>query len=168
MKKLKDPEEGLRRFFAPLAPLGEKLGPVVFQLPPRWRADLGRLAAFLQALPPDRRYAFEFRDESWLVPDTYALLERHGAALCLWDLAGRRSPVRLTADFAYVRLHGPGGPYQGSYDDAALAAWAERVLAWRAAGVSTYCYFDNDDSGHAPRDALRLARLVRAAYVSGN
>ena len=111
MKKLKDPEEGLRRFFAPLAPLGEKLGPVVFQLPPRWRADLGRLAA----------------------------------------------------DFAYVRLHGPGGPYQGSYDDAALAAWAERVLAWRAVGVSTYCYFDNDDSGHAPRDALRLARLVRAA-----
>jgi uncharacterized protein YecE (DUF72 family) len=76
--------------------------------------------------------------------------------------------VRLTADFAYVRLHGPGGPYQGSYDDAALAAWAERVLAWRAVGVSTYCYFDNDASGHAPRDALRLARLVRAAYVSGN
>jgi uncharacterized protein YecE (DUF72 family) len=161
MKKLKDPEEGLRRFFEPLAPLGAKLGPVVFQLPPRWRADLGRLTAFLQALPPGRRRAFELRDESWLAPDTYKLLERHGAALCLWDLAGRQSPVRVTADFVYVRLHGPGGPYQGSYADEVLAAWAARMLAWRAAGISTYCYFDNDDRGYAPLDALRLARRVR-------
>jgi uncharacterized protein YecE (DUF72 family) len=161
LKKLKGPEEGLRRFFSPLAPLAQKLGPVVFQLPPRWRADPGRLAAFLDALPPGRRYAFEFREESWFGPGTYELLERHGAALCLWDLAGRRSPVRVTTDFAYVRLHGPGGPYQGSYGDEALEVWAARMLEWRAAGISTYCYFDNDDRGHAPLDALRLARRVR-------
>jgi uncharacterized protein YecE (DUF72 family) len=69
----------------------------------------------------------------------------------------------VTADFAYVRLHGPGGPYQGSYGEEALAAWAERMLAWRAAGIAAYCYFDNDDRGHAPADALRLARLVGCA-----
>jgi uncharacterized protein YecE (DUF72 family) len=160
MKKLKDPAEGLRRYLEPLALLGDKLGPVVFQLPPRWRLDLGRLAAFLGTLPDGRRFAFEFRDQSWFAPETYRLLERHGAALCLWDLAGRRSPALVTADFAYVRLHGPGGPYQGSYGEEALAAWAERMLAWRAAGVAAYCYFDNDDRGHAPADALRLARLV--------
>jgi uncharacterized protein YecE (DUF72 family) len=166
LKKLKDPGEGLRRYFEPLALLGEKLGPIVFQLPPRWRLDLDRLRAFLAALPAGRRYAFEFRDESWFTAETYRLLERHGAALCLYDLAGRQAPVQLTVEFAYVRLHGPGGPYQGSYGDEALAAWAGRMLGWRSSGISTYCYFDNDADGHAPKDALRLARFVGDAGPS--
>jgi uncharacterized protein YecE (DUF72 family) len=72
MKKLKDPAEGLRRYLEPLALLGDKLGPVVFQLPPRWRLDLGRLAAFLGMLPAGRRFAFEFRDQSWFAPETSA------------------------------------------------------------------------------------------------
>ena len=150
MKKLKDPEAALERFLTPLRLLGPKLGPIVFQLPPRWRRDPDRLGHFLATLPRDLRYAFEFRDPSWFHPETYRLLERTGAALCLHDLAGWQAPIVLTAGFTYLRLHGPGGPYQGSYSDAVLAEWTDRMLGWRAAGIDVYCYFDNDDQGHAP------------------
>jgi uncharacterized protein YecE (DUF72 family) len=159
MKKLRDPEQ-MTRFFDAVALLGDKLGPILFQLPPRWGVDADRLAAFLDRVPRGFRYAFEFRDESWFTPPVLRLLERHGAALCAYDFDGRRSPVRLTARFAYVRLHGPGDRYRGSYDDAALSRWARRLSAWAAAGVDAYCYFDNDEAGHAAADAARLAAMI--------
>jgi uncharacterized protein YecE (DUF72 family) len=89
------------------------------------------------------------------------LLAKHDAAFCLYHLAGRQSPLEVTADFVYIRLHGPGGAYQGSYSDQTLAAWAERLLQWRAKGIAVYCYFDNDEQGYAPMNALRLDRFVR-------
>jgi uncharacterized protein YecE (DUF72 family) len=134
--------------------------PIVFQLPPRWRLNLQRLEAFLKALPASRRYAFEFRDESWFSQETYELLAGYNAALCLYDLGGRQAPIEVTAKFTYIRLHGPDGPYQGSYSAKALAVWAERILNWRADGIASYCYFDNDDQGYAPKNALTLAGLV--------
>jgi uncharacterized protein YecE (DUF72 family) len=161
MKKLRDPETSIRRYFDLIELLGDKLGPVVFQLPPRWHLDLERLGAFLKALPKRGRYAFELRDETWWSPRTYELLARHEAALCLYDLAGRQSPLEITADFVYIRLHGPGAAYRGSYDDRALASWAERLRQWRANGITVYCYFDNDEQAHAPMNALRLERFVR-------
>lgn len=161
MKKLRDPEASIQRYFDLIELLGDKLGPIIFQLPPRWHFDLKRLATFLKALPKPRRYAFEFRDESWLSPSTYELLAKHDAALCLYDLAGRQSPLEVTADFVYIRLHGPGGAYQGSYDDQALATWAPRLRRWRAKGIAVYCYFDNDEQGNAPMNALLLDRFVR-------
>jgi uncharacterized protein YecE (DUF72 family) len=160
MKKLKDPETSLPRFLAAIAGLGEKLGPILFQLPPRWGPDLERLDAFLAALPPGHRYAFELRDEGWIVPATLDLLARRNAAFCAYDIAGRQSPVETTADFAYVRLHGPGAAYQGSYDDRVLEGWAERLEAWRAGGRDAYCYFDNDEKAYAVQDALRLQQLL--------
>ena len=113
-------------------------------------------------LPPGRRYAFEFRDPSWFEPRVYRVLADHGAAVCAYELAGFRSPIEdgASPDFVYVRLHGPDGAYAGSYDDGALAAWAGRLLAWARAGRDAYCYFDNDDRGYAPHDALRLLRLI--------
>lgn len=161
MKKLKDPEVALERYFGQISGLGRKLGPIVFQLPPFWTRDLDRLAAFLAALPKGHRYAFEFRNDTWHSAETYAVLERHDAAFCPFDIAGYRSPVLLTADFAYVRLHGPGpGPYQGSYSDAALAGWAGRIREWSRNLKAVYFYFDNDMAGFAVRDALRLKTLV--------
>jgi uncharacterized protein YecE (DUF72 family) len=160
MKKLKDPEVGLGRYFERITLLGSKLGPIVFQLPPGWQRDLDRLEAFLNALPARRRYAFEFRDESWFGRDTNTLLARHNAALCFYELSGREAPIELTADFTYIRLHGPDGPYRGSYSDKTLADWARRIRRWRAEGIATYCYFDNDDRGYAPQNALTLARMV--------
>jgi uncharacterized protein YecE (DUF72 family) len=167
MKKLKDPETGLANFLPRLEALGEKLGPILFQLPPHWRADPERLAAFLTALPASQRFAFELRDPSWHVPAIYERLAHHNAACCIYDLAGRQSPVALTADFVYVRLHGPDGAYQGCYDLAALAAWARRVREWADTMRAVYVYFDNDERGYAPSNALTLRALVDQPAAGG-
>ena len=160
MKKLRDPQESSKRFFAAMETLEEKLGPILFQLPPRWRLNLDRLSAFLKALPTGRRIAFEFRDESWFSPAVYELLARHKIALCIYELAGNLAPIEVTADFVYLRLHGPGGAYRGSYDDHTLAAWAARLLTWCKSGLDAFVYFDNDEAGYAVRDAQRLGAMV--------
>ncbi len=160
MKKLKDPDAGLANFLDAIRPFGARLGPVLFQLPPRWRCNPERLDTFLEALPVGHRYAFEFRDPSWHNDDIAALLTRYGAAFCIFELAGTRAPEWLTADFAYIRLHGPGDAYEGNYGDRALARWAERIGRWRDDGIDVYCYFDNDEAGHAFANAVRLAELV--------
>jgi uncharacterized protein YecE (DUF72 family) len=159
-KKLSLPVSLYDRFFDGIGTLEPKLGPILFQLPPRWRFNRERLEAFLKALPRRYRYAFEFREPSWLNDEAYALLEKHRAALCLYHIAGFESPIEVTADFVYVRLHGPGGKYQGTYDDAALRRWARHIRAWSRGGKAVWCFFDNDDRGYAPKDALRLRRLL--------
>jgi uncharacterized protein YecE (DUF72 family) len=159
-KKLKDPEEPIERLLGHVEPLKEKLGPVLFQLPPRWRVNPGRLERLLEELPGNHRYAFEFRDPSWHDDRILQLLSSRNAAFCIFDLAGTRSPVELTAGFVYIRLHGPGGPYQGSYHSRTLSAWARRMVEWRDAGKDVYCYFDNDEKAYAPRDAARLKAMI--------
>jgi uncharacterized protein YecE (DUF72 family) len=160
MKKLADPAEATTRLFEAIRPLGSKLGPILFQLPPHWRVDTDRLDAFLAALPTTHRYAFELRDSSWWTDEVAALLERNGAALCAFDLEGRRSPPRRTAAFAYVRLHGPDGAYRGRYDGRTLRGWARRFARWRAEGAEVFCFFDNDERGFAAEDAQRLRTMV--------
>ncbi|MGC9529113.1 MAG: DUF72 domain-containing protein [Candidatus Bipolaricaulaceae bacterium] len=160
MKKLTDPSRTLPPFLARVGLLGPRLGPILFQLPPRWRCNPRRLAEFLAALPPEQRCAFEFRDPSWYRPETYRALAAHRAAFCIYHLAGHLSPKEVTADFAYIRLHGPGGAYQGQYDQATLAGWAGAISAWRRQGRDVYCYFDNDQRGYAPQDAARLSEMV--------
>ncbi len=160
MKKLKDPEPGLEKFFSRIDRLGEKLGPIVFQLPPNWEINLERLEHFLEALQRAHRYAFEFRNPTWNTAAVLKLLQRRSAAKCLFHLAGYESPVEVTTDFVYVRLHGPGGKYQGSYDDSALKKWAERIQEWRQRLKAIYIYFDNDQRGYAAHNALRLRELV--------
>jgi uncharacterized protein YecE (DUF72 family) len=160
MKKLKDAEQGVARFFDAIDVLGDKLGPILFQLPPNWEIDAERLRSFLEILPVYHRYAFEFRNPTWEVSEIYDLLVRYNVAHCEFDLAGYQSPIQLTADFAYVRLHGPGGKYQGSYSDEALKKWAQRIKTWLRKLTAVYVYFDNDDSGYAAADALRLKKLI--------
>ena len=160
MKKLKDPEQSLARFLERAQLLGERLGPILFQLPPRWHLDLERLRTFLEKLPGAHRYAFEFRDDTWIDARTLTLLADAGAAFCIFDLDGRVTPREVTADFVYIRLHGPDGPYLGEYPVDTLAGWAEAIAGWRNEGRDVYCYFDNDEAGYAPRDALRLAAMV--------
>ena len=160
MKKLKDPEQPVGNFLNYAANLGNTLGPVLFQLPPRWKLNLDRLQTFLNALPKGYRFAFEFRDDTWWDERVYELLKSHNAAFCLFDLEGRQTPVTLTADFVYVRLHGPEGAYQGKYGDAALSEWAELFKKWINQGLEVYCYFDNDEKGYAAQNALRLKELA--------
>lgn len=159
-KKLSDPQSALEKFMPRAELLGRKLGPILFQLPPRWHVNPERLESFLKALPKRHRYAFEMRDATWHTEPIYKLLHAYNAAFCHYDLAGFQSPIEITADFTYVRLHGPGGPYQGSYSREALKTWAQRIRNWRRKLKCIYVYFDNDQEAFAVRNALELKRLV--------
>ncbi len=169
MKKLSDPQESLDRFVGTMAELRNKLGPVLFQLPPRWHVNLQRLAAFLEILPTSVRYAFEFRDQSWFCDAVNEIMQRRNVAFCIHDLAGHGSPLTATADFIYIRLHGPDGFYRGSYGTRALQTWAGRIDTWRKGGRDVFCFFNNDPQGHAVQDALRLkALLAESAAPDGS
>ena len=162
MKKLKDPSEPLHTLLKTVEVLGDKLGPVLFQLPPRWRFNPQRLEYFLDSLPDDYRYAFEFRDPSWFDPRAYESLSKHGAAFCIYELAGQLSPKQITADFVYIRLHGPAEePYRGQYHVNVLSGWAGAFSTWTEEGREIFCYFDNDEAGYAAQDALRLQEMLR-------
>lgn len=167
-KKLKDCSEAVKMFLSQAEELDGKLGPVLFQLPPHWKLNLDRLAEFFQDLPKRHRYAFEFRETSWNTPETMAFLRRHNAALCIYHLAGFLSPIEITADWTYVRLHGPDGKYQGRYSSSALRGWARRIEEWSTRLKAIYVYFDNDDSGFAALNALELKRLVDLPAVRGH
>lgn len=160
MKKLKDAGPGIEKFFDRISPLGKKLGPIVFQLPPWWEVNPGRLEEFLELLPPRHQYAFELRNPTWHTSEIYRILRRHRAAFCIFEIAGFRSDFEITANFTYVRLHGPGGAYQGSYPRETLRAWAGRIREWRPDLRAIYVYFDNDQEGYAAENALSLKGLV--------
>jgi uncharacterized protein YecE (DUF72 family) len=160
MKKLKDARESVTTFLDRISILGDKLGPVLFQLPPHWHCNLQRLAGFLDILSRDFQYAFEFRDHSWLNEDVYGLLETRNVACCIYQFDGFLAPKRITADFVYVRLHGPDGPYLGNYDNRTLSGWAGAFSTWSRQGRRIFCYFDNDVSGYAPDNALSLKQML--------
>ena len=157
MKKLKDPQRSIERFLDTVDHFGKKLGPLLFQLPPNWKVNPDRLESFLEALPDGRRYTFELRDKSWLCDSIYRILQKHGASLCFYDYKGYRSPEAVTADFIYIRLHGPHEEaYTGSYDGRTLAGYARKMQRWADEGKDVFCYFDNDQKACAPQDAARL------------
>jgi len=160
-KKLKDPENSLDLLLPRVERLKEKLGPILFQLPPRWKVNHERLEQFLRILPRKFRYAFEFRELSWISESTNALLERFNAAFCIYELAGYETPLSLTADFAYIRLHGPAaGKYQGDYSDERLEKWARQIENWAKKMKAVYIYFDNDQEAYAARNAAKLRKLL--------
>jgi uncharacterized protein YecE (DUF72 family) len=141
--------------------LGPKAGPVLFQLPPRFGADLKRLASFLKLLPKRRRYAFEFRHSSWYSDQCFDLLRKHNIALCISDHHDAPAPWIATASHVYVRGHGPGGAYKGNYSDQMLGLWAKKIAAWRRQRRTVYVYFDNDQKSAAPLDAFRLSVMLK-------
>lgn len=161
MIKLKDPARGLSNFLSRAERLGRKLGPILWQLPPKWNVNVERLEEFLHELPRRHRYAFELRNTSWITDRVLELLRKHDAAFCIYELAGYQTPLEITASWTYVRLHGPTDrKYAGSYTDAQLRKWARRIDDWRAKLKAIYVYFDNDDSAYAVQNALTLRRLV--------
>jgi uncharacterized protein YecE (DUF72 family) len=157
-KKLSDAGESLDKFLSAAKGLGRKLGPILFQLPPSLHLDLERLETFLKLLPKRLQCVFEFRHESWFVEETYDLLRKHNAAFCIYELGKVETPIVVTANFSYIRLHGPGQKYRGSYSDEQLQRWADEILQWDVKDV--YVYFDNDIGGHAPHNALTLKRML--------
>jgi len=148
--------------------LGDKAGPILFQLPPQFGINYERLASFIRMLRTNRQYAFEFRHPSWYVPRVLGLLSDKNIALCLSDHADAPSPWRPTADFVYIRGHGPDGQYKGRYSQATLQAWSQKIKNWRARGRDVFAYFDNDQKSAAPLDAERLMALSRATAPACN
>ena len=145
-----------------LSLLGDKAGPILFQLPPNFEADAGRLVAFFKLLSKKRRYSFEFRHPSWYTPRILRLLTEQNISLCISDHHDAPAPWKRTADFVYVRGHGPGGRYKGHYPPDALLGWAKRIKSWKKQGCSVFVYFDNDQKSAAPADAIRLKSLMSA------
>ena len=153
IKRLKEVEEPVAAFLAVAATLKERLGPLLFQLPPNFKKDAARLRAFLGLLPAGCRAAVEFRHASWFDDEVFGLLRDHGAALCVADESDDLPvPVVATAGWGYLRLRRP------DYDDAALAAWAERLAAqpW----CERYVFFKHEDTGTGPRFAAKLLELL--------
>lgn len=167
MKKLKNPEETIPNFLSAVDRLRDHLGPVLVQLPPRWHADPDRLDAFMARAPARVRWAVEFRDPDWLVDEVFDVLSSRGAALCVHDMLPDH-PRRATADFVYLRFHGPGEErYRGSYPHQALTAEARRIVGDLERGLDVYAYFNNDPGGHAVSNAADLRRYVRRALERG-
>ena len=161
MIKLKDAERGLTNFMPRAERLGSKLGPILWQLPPGWKVNVERLEEFLSILPPQHRYTFELRNQTWMTDAVFEVLRKYNAAFCIYELAGYMSPLEITADWTYVRLHGPTAfKYQGSYSDPQLAEWADRIKTWSRKMKAVYVYFDNDDSAYAVYNAMTLKKLV--------
>jgi uncharacterized protein YecE (DUF72 family) len=151
-KRLAEAADPTVHFFRVASALGARLGPALFQLPPNMKKDLPRLEAFLAALPAGARPAFEFRHPSWFEDDVLGALAARGASLCVAESEELATPVAATTSWGYLRLR------REDYDDAAIAAWAARILAqpWQEAFV----YFKHEDAGRGPALAEKLSRLV--------
>jgi uncharacterized protein YecE (DUF72 family) len=159
MKKLHDPKQSTALFLEHAALLKEKLGPILFQLPPFLKADSNLLKDFLVQLPRSFRYVFEFRNADWYREDILGLLREYNCAFCIYELAGHQSPIETTADFVYLRLHGPGEKYEGSYPDRTLRKWGKMCKTW-AKTKEVFVFFDNDQKGYAAFNALRLIEII--------
>ncbi len=163
MNKLRNTREAVERLLSRARLLGEHLGPILYQLPPSLKCDLGRLEVFLDTLPDDLMHVFEFRNPTWYKEDTFRLLEQKGASLCAHDLRRAESPRKAVGPLAYVRFHGPEGRYHGAYSEQALADWARWLKAEARAGRNIYAYFNNDVEAQAVCDAQTLRKMIRGA-----
>lgn len=175
LKKLKDPDEPLSRFFQNVQHLGPHLGPVLYQLPPRWPVNLERFEIFLDALgrvgasarltgtgrPFRPRHVVELREPSWYDERVFDMMRRRRVALCLHDMQGSASGKLAVGPFVYVRFHG-WTKYGGRYEDEQLDEWADWLAARITDGLEVFAYFNNDVGGHAPRDAVRLRDRLHA------
>jgi uncharacterized protein YecE (DUF72 family) len=161
-RRLYGPERWIDRITDGMSRLGDRRGPLLVQLSPRFPIDLPRLDYFLERVPSWIRIAVEPRHPSWHQESFFDLLERRGAAYCVMSGAHLPCILRATTDLVYVRLHGPdhGHLYAGSYSDDDLRWWADRAREWQAQGRTVHVYFNNDGEGNAVRNASRLRELI--------
>lgn len=159
MRKLGDTRVDVNTLLERLRPLGAKLGPLLWQLPPFLQRDDRVLDEFLAEVPPTLRHAIEFRNESWLDEGVFDVLRKHNAAAVHVSGDMLRRDLTPTADFVYIRFHGTER-YHGSYDAVQLKPWSAFLAEQLHQGRDCYAYFNNDAEGHAPADATRLGEMV--------
>ncbi|MFH1003379.1 MAG: DUF72 domain-containing protein [Chloroflexota bacterium] len=160
IKRLRDTAGASAKFIARAGILGEKQGPLLYQLPPGMHRNDAVLESFLSALPPDLKHAVEFRHPSWLDEGVFDILRRYHTALCVFDMPSLHCPLAVTADFAYIRFHGASTLYSSSYTDQELAVWAGRLTNLAARTQAVYIYFNNDTEAFAVNNALTLRRYL--------
>lgn len=156
IKRLKDAHEAVATFVSRAGILREKLGPLLYQLPPSMHRNDERLESFLSVLPRGMKHVFEFRHQSWLDERVFEILRRHNAGFCVFDMPSLSCPLVATADFAYIRFHGSTGLYSSCYSDEELADWAQRLVNLAANLKAVYIYFNNDAEAFAVRNAMTL------------
>jgi len=158
IRRLREPEPTVERYFDVMRELGPKLGPVLLQLPPNLEFDPEALRGTLSTMPRDVRVAVEFRHASWSTPATRDLLAEHGAAPCVADRKNEVvTPSWRTADWGYVRLHQGTGSPSSCYTPEAMQAWAQRIADEWDEGSDVFVFFNNDAHCCAVRDAATLA-----------
>ena len=158
IKKLKDVQEPLDKFYQLISCLKEKLGVVLFQLPPSLVFEEELLRDFCTLLDPRYRYTLEVRHKSWINDKVFEILSKYNIAFCISDSAGRFPYYEaITANFIYIRLHGPTKLYASEYSDAQINEWAEKLIKW---GKDAFVYFDNDFSGYAVKNAKMLKQAL--------
>lgn len=164
MKKLKEPQVSVKNFLENISVLREKLGPVLFQLPPFWKINLERLEGFLsfllnQKIVPELKVAFELRNATWACEETYALFHKYKVCLCFADWPDLTINDPVTADFVYLRRHGANELYASGYTTEFLKQEAGRIKNWLKEGKDIYAFFNNDAGGYALRDATNLRKF---------
>jgi len=160
MKKLKGAKDALSTFLKSAMILRDRLGPILFQLPPHWKCNTERLEHFLSLLPSGLLYAFEFRDDSWFDDRVFTLLKKKNSSLCIYHMPDFLSPIKVTADFVYIRFHGAKSLYGGKYSRSELMKWSEMIKGFKEKGLDIYAYFNNDAHGYAVENALELKDIL--------
>jgi uncharacterized protein YecE (DUF72 family) len=170
IKRLKDSREAVERFFEAASPLGsltsrevrpqQRKNVVLWQLPPRFKANPERLEEFLKILPSLWRHAFEFRHESWLDKEVFKILKKYNAAIVFQDFPDWPRTEAVTADFVYLRFHGSKALYTSNYSEKELKEWSGKIKKWLKRKLDVYAYFNNDALGYATENAVALKALV--------
>jgi len=161
IKRLKNTEEAVETFVSRAKILGEKLGPLLYQLPPNMHRNDERLESFLSILPRELKHVFEFRHQSWLEEEVFETLHKYNIGLCVFDMPSLSCPLVATADFAYIRFHGSTGLYFSCYSDEELADWSKRLASLAANLKAIYIYFNNDAEAFAVRNAITLGGYLQ-------
>ena len=160
IKRLKNLGSAVDSFLSGAGFLKEKLGPLLYQLPPSMKRNDGLLQNFLSSLPPKYRHVIEFRHESWIHEAVFDILRTHNIGLCVFDMLGFSCPVVATSDFAYVRFHGSKGLYSSRYSDEELSRWAQKIARLGQDFKASYIYFNNDAEAFAVENAMKLRSLL--------
>jgi uncharacterized protein YecE (DUF72 family) len=160
IKRLKDCSDEVDNFMSRATLLKDKLGPLLYQLPPGLHRDDGILTNFLSALPRGLKHVIEFRHESWFNEAVYEILRRHNTGFCVFNMPKLTSPLLATADFAYIRFHGSDSLYSSCYSDEELKGWAEKIVNLAEGIKAVYIYFNNDIEGYALKNAATLREYL--------
>jgi len=160
IKRLKGAEEPTEKFINNAKNLGQKLGPILFQLPPSFKINLERLEKFLKILPKKYRFTFEFRHKSWFTKETFDLLKKYKVALCIADSPGYPKEIRATSSFVYIRMHGSKRLFSSKYTKKELQDLAKLIKKFLKEGKDVYTYFNNDAFGYAVENAREIREMM--------